>query len=249
MDQSKITFWERKGDIGILSISNDKENYLDEPDFVEIDKLKQWAGEDGLKGIIIRGVGRNFSAGANLEYLNKLAENRNNLENKIIAGKEILNFIEDLEIPVIAAINGVCFGGGLEIALACHMRVAGKSAIFAFPEVNHGLIPGLGGVYRLSNLIGKNAYDIILNGDMLNAKNAKTFGLVNYVSDSKDSFLLAENKLTSMTSDRSIELINYAMRAINNALRLDRDEALNKETELFCELAVKVNSRQQNKDV
>lgn len=246
MTQSNIVSWERQGDIGVLSISNGKKNYLNQPDFIDLNWLKKWSKEEGLKGIIIRGIGRNFSAGADIEKLQELAQDKNVLSNKMNKAKEILDFIEDLNIPVIAAINGVCFGGGLEIALACHIRVASRNALFAFPETNHGLIPGLGGTYRLTQLLGKNAYEIILNADMINAIEAKKIALVNYVSEQKDSFELASEKLLNMTEDRSVDIINSVMQAINNAKNMNREEALKAETELFCKLAVNVKFHQQD---
>ena len=207
MEQSKIISWERQGEIGVLSISNGKENYLLSPDFVDLGSLKKWTSEQDLKGIIIRGIGRNFSAGADIEQLKKLAEDEKLLADKMNQGKDILNFIEDLEIPVISAINGVCFGGGLEIVLASHIRVCSNRALFAFPELNHGLIPGLGGSYRLLQLVGKKVYDIILNADLINSDKAKELGIVNYVSDQKDSFELAKEKMESMVSDRSVDVV------------------------------------------
>jgi len=233
MEQTNMN-WERQGEIGVLSISNGKENYLVSPDFINFNQLKEWTSEDGLKGIIIRGTGRNFSAGADLEQLGKLADE----------GKEILNYIEDLDIPVIAAINGVCFGGGLEIALATHLRVCSGRALFAFPELNHGLIPGLGGSFRLFQLLGKKVYDIILSADLINSNQAKEYGFINYIADSKDSFDLAKQKLQSMISDRSIDVIKSAMKSIHNAMHASRDEALKTETELFCKLALHVKKEQ-----
>ena len=246
MEESNIVSWERHGDVGILSISNGKKNYLNQPDFIDFDRLKKWSEEEGLKGIIIRGIGRNFSAGANIENLQELAKDQNLLSDKMNNGKKILDFIEDLNIPVIAAINGVCFGGGLEIALACHIRVASERALFAFPETNHGLIPGLGGTYRLTQLVGKSAYEIILNADMINAVEAKKIGLVNHVSELKDSFELASEKLQNMVKDRSINVIHSVMQSINNSKNMSRKEALKVETELFCKLAVNVKFHQQD---
>lgn len=244
MEQSNIITWEREGEIGIFTISNGKENYIDTPDFVDFNQLKKWFLEEGLKGIIVRGLGRNFSAGADLRNLKELAKSQIQLSDKINAGKNILNFIEDLDIPVIAAINGVCFGGGLEIALACHIRIASEKAFFAFPETNHGLIPGLGGGFRLTQLIGKKAYEIILNADMINADKAKKLGLIDHIAETKDSFEPAKEKLVGLTSDRPVEIIRYAMQAIQNAQKMSRDQALKIETELFCQLALKINNNQ-----
>lgn len=246
MDQSNILSWKRQGDYGILSISNGKENYLDQPDFIDIELLRKWTSEEELKGIIIRGIGRNFSAGADLKNLTELAKNQNLLAEKINKGKKLLELIENLNIPVIASINGVCFGGGLEIALACHIRIASEKALFAFPETNHGLIPGLGGGYRIARLLRNKAFEIVLKGDMINARNAIEIGLIDYISEKKDSFELAKEKLKSITSDRSLEVIQYAMQAIHNATMLSREEALKIETELFCKLAVKVKDHYRN---
>lgn len=246
MDQLDIISWEQKGEIGFLNISNGKENYLDNPDFISLDKLKEWTSDPKLKGIIIKGIGRNFSAGANIENLQELSKDQSLLVEKMKEGKKILDFIEDLNIPVIAAINGVCFGGGLEIALACHMRVASERALFAFPETNHGLIPGLGGNYRLMQLIGKKAYEFILSADMVCAAEAKSLGFINYVTETKDATELAIEKLKSMVSERSIEVIQSAMKAIKNSGKMSREEALKCETELFCNLAVNVNFHQKD---
>lgn len=237
MGKHNFVHWEREGDIAIISLSNGKENYLEEPDFIEIEKFQQWTEYSGLKGIIIRGLGRNFSAGANLERLKDLAKNQHLLSEKISKGKKLLNYIEDLEIPVIAAINGVCFGGGLEIALACHMRIASKKALFAFPEINHGLIPGLGGAYRSLKLLKNKAFEIVLNGDMMNAEKALKTDLIDDITDDKDAFEYTKEKLLSMTEGRSSELIRFAMKALKNADVLSKDDALKQETEMFCKLA------------
>ena len=244
MEKSNIANWARMGEIGILSISNGKENYLNTPDFLNPDALKKWTSEDNLKGIIITGAGRNFSAGADMKNLKALVEDEIILNEKMNEGKAILDFIEDLNIPVISAINGVCFGGGLEIALASHMRICSPKALFAFPEINHGIIPGLGGTYRLTRLIKKGTYEILLNGDMMNAEEAKKIGLIDYISESKDSKELAMDKLENMIKDRSIEVIQSVMKAIKNSKILNKNEALKSETELFCKLAVNVKPLQ-----
>ena len=245
MEKSNIVNWERQGEIGILSISNGKENYLNVPDFMDINDLKKWTSEVGLKGIIITGIGRNFSAGADLNNLQKLASDQIILEQKMNKGKEILDYIENLNIPVVAAVNGVCFGGGMEIALACHIRIAAQNALFAFPETNHGLIPGLGGTYRLTQMLGKRAFEIVMNGDMINLSEAKNLGLVSYIADSKKSLDFAVEFLDSLIGDRSIEVIRSVMQAIKNSEKMEREEALKEETELFCKLAVNVNMHQE----
>lgn len=244
MNQSNLVSWERQGEFGILSLSNGKENYLNTPDFVSLEQIKKWTSDGDLKGVIIRGVGRNFSAGANLTNLKNVAEDEHLLANTLNKGKVVLDFIEDLNVPVIAAINGVCFGGGLEIALACHIRIAAENALFAFPETNLGLIPGLGGTYRLAQLLGSKVFNVVLGADMINARLALDMGIVDDVANTKDAFDFAKQKLENMTSDRSVEVIRYAMQAIHNAKKLNRKDALKKETELFCKLAVNIKFHQ-----
>ncbi len=244
MEKSNIVNWKRKGEIGVLSISNGKENYLNTPDFLNLDDLKKWTSENKLKGIIITGVGRNFSAGADMEILSQLAKDKHNLNKRMSEGIAILDFMEDLDIPVIAAINGICFGGGLEIALAAHMRLCSSKALFAFPEINHQIIPGLGGIYRLTQLVKKGTYEILLNGDMINAEKAKEIGLIDYISNEKDALHLAIEKLENMIKDRSTEVIHSVMKAVRNSKKLNKNEALKSETELFCKLAVNVKPLQ-----
>ncbi|MGE0088081.1 MAG: enoyl-CoA hydratase/isomerase family protein [Bacteroidales bacterium] len=245
MSSSKITNWDKRGNIGIISLSNGKENYLIEPEFLDLKDLKNWTNDNTLKGIVIRGAGRNFSAGASIDDLILMAKNESKLSEKISAGKEILDFIENLNIPVMASINGVCFGGGLEIALACHMRIASPNALFAFPETNLGLIPGLGGIYRIIQLLGqRDIYDLLLNAEMINAEKAYQLGLIDYITGSKDSSEEAIKKISNLIHDRSPELIHSVMNAIHNAKKLDRIEALKIETKLFCKLAIKVKKDQ-----
>jgi enoyl-CoA hydratase/carnithine racemase len=245
MSSSKITYWEKRGDIGVISLSNGKENYLIEPEFLDLNDLKNWTIDNTLKGIIIKGTGRNFSAGASIDDLISMAKDENKLSDKISAGKEILDYIENLTIPVVASINGVCFGGGLEIALACHMRIASPNALFAFPETNLGLIPGLGGIYRVIQLLGqRDIYDLVLNAEMINTEKAIELGLIDLISESKDSSDEAIKKINNLTHDRSPELIHSVMSAIHNAKKLNRIDALKIETELFCKLAIKVKKDQ-----
>ena len=139
--------------IGIIRIDNPPGNYLVRPEFISLETLRHWIEKSQIKGMIISGTGKHFSGGADLETLFSQSGDASILESEITKGIELLHFIEDIEIPVLAAINGICFGGGLEIALACHMRICSRNALFAFPEINHGITPGLGGIKRITELI------------------------------------------------------------------------------------------------
>ncbi|MBP6872255.1 MAG: enoyl-CoA hydratase/isomerase family protein [Bacteroidales bacterium] len=239
MEVSREKIWERSGSIGILTLQGPKGNQLEEPAFLPLPLLEEFFGEPGLKGVIIRGSGRHFSAGASLSHLKELASDKAALAEKMDAGKAIIRFIDTTEIPVAAEISGVCFGGGLEIALACHFRICAENALFAFPEINHGLMPGLGGTVMLSRLIGQGrAAGMILSGDTVNAEKAMEMGLADHVVPAPGLHAFTLDFLHKLTDDRDPAVIRSIMRSIHNAREMDTESALAEETRLFCALAV-----------
>lgn len=134
-----------------------------------------------VKVIIITGSGdRAFAAGADIKELNGLSSEE--AEQLSLKGQRIFNKIEEFHLPVIAAVNGFALGGGCELAMACHIRIASDKARFGQPEVGLGIIPGYGGTQRLIQLMGKGkAVELLLTGDMINAEEAKAYGLVTHV--------------------------------------------------------------------
>ncbi|OHD67343.1 MAG: hypothetical protein A2W19_00040 [Spirochaetes bacterium RBG_16_49_21] len=244
MERSKVTSWEIKDSIGILTIDNPPQNRLAEPDFLDPAKFKLWAAQEHVKGIIITGKGKHFSAGADLAGLKTLSHDRRLLLSKMSNGKKILNYIDDIEIPTIASIQGACFGGGLEIALACHIRVCGRNSIFAFPEINHGLIPGLAGTVRLPDKVGfSNAMQMILSGDIVSAERALGMRLVDHLVGSRQAFDFSLTLMKKMVAGRSKEVIKSVVRALNNARRLSAREAMKEETKMFCMLAANLSGK------
>ena len=232
--------WTRIGDIGILSLVSAHENYLDEPEFIPLDQANKYFNEPDLKGIIIRGSGRHFSAGADLEKLKEMARDEMFLTEKISAGKKLIQLIDTLRLPVVAEIRGACFGGGLEIALACHIRICSENALFAFPETNHGIMPGLGGTITLSRLVGPGrAAGMILSGSIVDAKQALAMGLADYVVPQKELHDHAMDYLGKLTADRDIDVIRSVMQSIHCSQTRPLDEAMSEETKLFCALAIK----------
>lgn len=239
MEESRDMIWERSGPIGILTLRGPGGNQLEEPAFLPLPLLEELFGEPDLKGVIIRGHGRHFSAGASLGHLKKLVSDQAALAEKMEGGKEVIRFIDSTAIPVVAEISGVCFGGGLEIALACHFRICSDNALFAFPEINYGLMPGLGGTVMLSRLTGPGrAAGIILSGDTIDAGKALKLGLADYRVPSPDLHTFTLDFLHKLTDDRDPAVIRAIMRSINNAREMDTESALAEETRLFCELAV-----------
>lgn len=238
MNKTPRIILKREKDVGWLQINNPPENYLEQPDFIEIKELNNFI-ETGIKALLIEGSGRHFSAGADLEKLNEQIKDRKAFQDQLMKGNNLLNYIDELEIPVIAAISGVCFGAGLEIALACDIRICDENALFAFPEVNHDLFPGLGGVKRLVELTGMSAaLELVLLGDMINAENAMELHIADAVVKKNEAKLFAVDLARKMTENRSLKVIHSVMRSVNNSKIMSADELIKHDTEMFAELAI-----------
>jgi enoyl-CoA hydratase len=168
-----------------------------------------------IKSIILTGSGEKaFVAGADIsEFSNFSIEEGKQLARE--GQEKLFNFIEQLATPVIAAINGFALGGGLELAMACHFRVASENAKMGLPEVSLGVIPGYGGTQRLPQLVGKGkAMEMIMTAGMISAEDAKDCGLVNHVTTLEELLPLAE-KIASKISRNSAIAISAAIMAIN----------------------------------
>jgi enoyl-CoA hydratase len=192
-------------------------------------KLKD---DDSVDVVILTGAGEKaFVAGADIKELSALDANTG--KEFSIRGQEVFNAIENLSKPVIAAVNGFALGGGCEIALACHLRVASENAKFGQPEVSLGLIPGYGGTQRLARLIGKGrAMEMILTGDMIDAKTAFDFGLVNKVVPQSELMNTAEELAAKILSKGQIA-VRMSVKTINAAHEMGQAEGQKYEAELF----------------
>jgi len=180
--------------------------------------LMEGLGSKTVKGIIITGKGEKaFVAGADIEEF----ANFNEAEGYALAKKgqeKVFDLIHHAEKPIIAAINGFALGGGLELAMACHIRVASHTARLGLPEVSLGLIPGYGGTQRLTQLVGRgNALEMILTGDMIHAEKALQIGLVNHIVPADEVIAKAEEIMGKLIT-RSSYAISAAIRAINASL-------------------------------
>lgn len=170
---------------GILTVTLNrptKLNALNSATISEIGKAMQQALDSPqVRGIILTGSGEKaFVAGADIAELAALSESLARRASE--HGQEVFCMIEESPKPVIAAVNGFALGGGCELAMACHLRIAADNARFGQPEVNLGLIPGYGGTQRLTQLIGKGkALELMLTADMVKAEEALRLGLVNHV--------------------------------------------------------------------
>lgn len=176
---------ELDGNIQVITINRpDKMNALNIETIAEIkDAFVTAKGNNNVNSIILTGEGEKaFVAGADIaEFSNFSLEEAKKMAE---TGHSTFNFIEQMDKPVIAAINGFALGGGCELAMACHMRVASVNGKFGQPELNLGIIPGYGGTQRLVRYVGKSkATELLLTCDMISAEEAKSFGLVNYVTE------------------------------------------------------------------
>ncbi len=153
--------------------------------------------DDRVRGVIITGEGdKAFVAGADITELRALGQ-KEALELSR-RGQSLFKSIEDNAKPVIAAINGFALGGGCELAMACHIRIATTNARFGQPEVNLGTIPGYGGTQRLTQLVGRGkALELLLTGDIISAADAQAIGLVNQVVADKNELMTAANNIMS----------------------------------------------------
>lgn len=175
---------ETRDGIAIITISREKAlNALNHQTMAE---LKHFFGKTGLEmkdisGVVLTGAGeKSFVAGADIKEFLGLGDSKGAEMSK--RGQDIFFLIERFPKPVIAAVNGFALGGGCELAMACHMRIAGENAKFGQPEVNLGIIPGYGGTQRLIQYIGKGkAIELMMTGDMIGAEEAHRLGLVNHV--------------------------------------------------------------------
>ena len=184
-----------------------------------------------VRGVIITGAGRAFVAGADVSMMvgNSPLEARKVVE----MGQRTFMEIENLKKPTIAAINGFALGGGLELALACDLRIASENAKMGLPEVGLGIMPGWGGTQRLPRIVGTGlAKEIILTGDHIDAERAKRIGLVNKVVASDDLDEAAIEMLGRIMS-RGPVAIGAAISAINMSLNVDLDSGLAYEQSMF----------------
>jgi enoyl-CoA hydratase len=188
--------------------------------------------EEVVRGVLLTGEGEKaFVAGADINELAK----QTSMGGKDFAlrGQQVFNFIEDLGKPVIAAVNGYALGGGCELAMACHVRVASTNARFGQPEVNLGIIPGYGGTQRLPRLVGVGrAMELILSGEIIDAEEAYRLGLVNRVVPPKELVSASEDLLRKITSKGPVA-VKLAMEAINHGTRMPLGEGLLLEADLF----------------
>tara|TARA_R110002051_G_scaffold180913_3_gene250393 strand:- start:48458 stop:49240 length:783 start_codon:yes stop_codon:yes gene_type:complete len=208
---------EKEATTAIVTINRpNKLNALNKETIGELHSaFKDLQKDKGIKAIILTGSGEKaFVAGADISEFSDFGEKKGK---KLAAEgqKKLFNFIENLNTPVIAAINGFALGGGLELAMACHFRIASDNAKMGLPEVSLGVIPGYGGTQRLPQLVGKGrAMEMIMTANMISAEQAHAYGLVNHVTTPEELVPLCHKIIAKITNNSSVA-ISYAIKAIN----------------------------------
>lgn len=213
----------------------DKLNALNQAVLEELNSAMDLVYSDKkIKAVIITGTGEKaFVAGADIAEFISINDNAGASFAK--KGQDIFLKIENCPKPVIAAVNGFALGGGCELAMSCHFRLASTNAKFGQPEVNLGLIPGYGGTQRLTMLVGKGkAMELILTGNMINADEAKTLGLVNYV-EAPENLIPKTKEILNIIFTKSPVAVSKAIAAINAYYQFDKD-GFDEEAELFGEV-------------
>lgn len=224
-----------EGKIAVVTIN--RPQFLNALNKLTIQELSDCIGEleldDEVRVIIITGAGeKSFVAGADIkEFMNFDQQGGEELSR---VGQELLfNKIEKLSKPVIAAINGFALGGGLELALACHIRIASENAKLGLPELSLGLIPGYGGTQRLTQIVGKGiALELMLSSSMIDAKAAKQLSLVNHVFNQQE-LLIETKKIAQSFIKNSPNAISNLLKAVS--FGTDQSAGLSREVELFGE--------------
>ena len=225
---------EREGAVAIVTVTRPK--VLNALSLATLDELRRTMlalkHDEGVRCVILTGAGeKSFVAGADVNEL--AVQSPVGGREHALRGQHVLDLIENMGKPVIAAINGFALGGGCELALACTLRMAADTARLGQPEINLGIIPGYAGTQRLARLVGRGrALELLLTGDQISAQEAWRLGLVNRVVPAAD--LMAEaRKLAAALAAKAPIAVRYILDAVNKGLQMSQAEGQILEATLF----------------
>lgn len=233
MDLANVLYEVRDG-IAVVTVNRpDKLNALNRQTLEDLSKaFSAAAGDVAVRAVILTGAGEKaFVAGADIGEIAAL----NSLSAREFAlfGQQVFRAIETFPKPVIAAVNGFALGGGCELAMACHVRLASENASFGQPEVNLGVIPGYGGTQRLSRLVGRGlALELLLTGDRIAAPRAAEIGLVNAVVPAAELLAKATEMARKMLTKAPLAL-RHCLEAVSAGLDMPLEEGCYLEATLF----------------
>src|SRR6202163_2963775 len=226
--------YEKRNGIGYVTVNRPKVlNALNTPTWKDLRTAFEDARDDtAVRGVILTGAGNKaFIAGADISELAHVAAFEAEQASRF--GQEVLDLIENLGKPVVAAVNGFALGGGCETAMACTIRIAVDTAKFGQPEVTLGLFPGGGGTQRLPRLVGKGrALQLILSGEMIDAREAYRIGLVNEIVPAAELIGRAEAILKKIGANAPIA-VRFSLEAVNKGLETGQAQGLLLEAAYF----------------
>jgi enoyl-CoA hydratase len=226
--------YQKKGAFAYVTVNRPKVlNALNKATWADLRTAFEDARDDAaVRGVILTGVGdKAFIAGADISELARVTAFEAEQSSRF--GQEVLDLIENLGKPVVAAVNGFALGGGCETAMACTIRIAVENAKFGQPEVKLGLVPGGGGTQRLPRLVGKGrALQLILSGEMIGAQEAYRIGLVNEIVPAADLITRAEAILKQIAANAPIA-VKFALEVTNKGLETSQSEGLLLEASYF----------------
>lgn len=206
--------YESQKNVAILTIQSPPANALSSNLLHDLgEKLDEIENDNTIKAIVLHGEGKFFSAGADIKEFTSL-QNAADYQALAEKGQDLFNRIEHFPIPVIAAIHGAALGGGLELSMACHIRIVTENAKLGLPELTLGIIPGFAGTQRLPQYVGTaKAYEMILSGQPISGIEAKALGLANQAVKEEEVFEVA-TKLAEIIAAKSKPTINNVMELI-----------------------------------
>ncbi|MBT2739049.1 enoyl-CoA hydratase [Bacillus sp. ISL-7] len=224
--------------VAYIAINNPPANAMSSETISDLSaSIDYVASEPEVKAIVITGEGKFFVAGADIKEFVPAFDSEEKGKALSVNAQAVLNKIEQLKKPVIAAINGACLGGGLELAMSCHMRIAADEAKLGQPELNLGLIPGFGGTQRLARLTNKSkALEIILTGQFISGKEAEYIGLVNKSVPLSELMNEAKQLAEAIALNKSQPSVAATIEAVNKGLETTLDEGLEIEADLWAQL-------------
>ena len=230
---STCTYTVDDSGVAVMIIDNPPMNALATPVLKDIENAVDKAlADDAVRVVVFTGAGKAFIAGADIKEIDALKTadaGSTYLEN----GQNVLNKIAHADKPFIAAINGFALGGGMELALACHIRIADESAQLGLPEIKLGVIPGYAGTQRTPRLIGTGrAYELVLSGDFISGITAAEYGLVNRTAP-KGEAVEAAKKLAKTIALKGRPAVKIAIETIRQGITMDLQAAQKYEREQF----------------
>ena len=230
--------------VALLTIDRPPLNILTFSHYHELcAKIQQLVGRKEAKVVIVTGTNNVFISGLDIKEINKIKTPEENDE-VTLKVKAFFRQVEKLSRPVIAAINGNCFGGGLELAMACHLRLASREAKLGLPEINIGTIPSFGGTQRLPKIVGRaKALEIMLTGRLISGDEAAIIGLVNEAC-LPEELLDRAISLARQIAGKSIMAVEAATQATTEALEVDVERGMMLESHLSSGLVGKYNMKE-----